>query len=93
MTGIAYILGRIKFAWLDAPPLIVLIVLGYDVYLFCQPANAASVIIAALLFYFMVETYPRRWVLDIIILLVGISLISDGLQQAQITLRSLTHHV
>jgi hypothetical protein len=91
MTGIAYILGRIKLSWLTAPPLIVLSVLIYDVYLFSQPLTARAVILAALLFYFMVETYPYRWVLDLIILLTAISLISDGIHHAQIVIRSVAH--
>jgi hypothetical protein len=91
MSSIGYILSRINLSWLNAPPLIVLGVIGYDGYLFSQPVTARAVILAALLFYFMVETWPYRWALDLIILLVGISLIAQGIHQAQIVIRSVAH--
>jgi hypothetical protein len=91
MTSIGYILSRINLAWLTAPPLIILGVLTYDTYLFSQPVTARAVILAALLFYFLVETWPYRWALDIIILLVGISLIAQGIHHAQVVIRSVAH--
>jgi hypothetical protein len=91
MSSIGYILSRINLAWLTAPPLIILSAIAYDTYLFAQPVSARAVILAALLFYFVVETWPYRWVLDIIIVLISISLISDGIHHAQLVIRGIAH--
>ena len=91
MTSLGYILNRINLLWLTAPPLIVLSVVGYDLDLFSQPLTGRAVILAALLFYFVVETWPYRWVLDMIIVLLAMSLIADGIQQSQMVIRSVAH--
>jgi hypothetical protein len=91
MTSLGYILNRINLLWLTAPPLIVLSVVGYDLYLFSQPLTGRAVILAALLFYFVVETWPYRWVLDMIIVLLAMSLIADGIQHSQMVIRSVAH--
>jgi hypothetical protein len=90
MSSIGYILSRINLAWLTAPPLVILAALGYDGYLFSQPVTARAVILAALLFYFVVETWPYRWLLDIIVL-ISISLIAQGIHHAQVVIRSIAH--
>jgi hypothetical protein len=91
MNSIAYIVGRINLSWLNAHWLIVASTIIYDLYLFSQPLTARAVILAALLVYFVVGTWPYRWLLDIIIVLIAISFIGDGIHQAQLVIRGIAH--
>ena len=92
MTSIVYIFDRISLSWLNAPPLLVLGIMVYDAYLFGQQVvTVRAVILAVLLFYFVVETWPYRWALDLIIVLFAISMIAQGIHQAQAVIRSVAH--
>jgi apolipoprotein N-acyltransferase len=92
MTGISYILNRINLTWLNAPPLIVFGVLIYDLVLFgLYGITVQAVILAALLFYFVVETWPHRWLLDLILVLFTIGIIAQALHYAQPVVRSVAH--
>ncbi|MBV8357014.1 MAG: hypothetical protein JO189_03630 [Deltaproteobacteria bacterium] len=92
MTSISYILSRLSLTWLGAPPLIVFATLIYDTVLFgSRGATPQAILLAVLLFYFVIYTWPVRWLLDIIILLFFLTIAAQGVQQGQFVIKDIAH--
>ena len=88
MSSLNYILGRISLTWLHAPPLIVFAALIYDTILWGSHGATPR---AILLFYFVIYTWPVRWLLDIIILLFFLTIAAQGIQQGQFVIKTVAH--
>jgi len=68
-----YILTRINYRLLNCHWIFVLAAIFYEAYAWTSPLSVWPVMIAAILFYWVIYTWPRRWVLDLFLVWCGLA--------------------
>jgi hypothetical protein len=76
---VVYILRQIEYRWLTAHWLIVFSVLAVSIVQTGKGHIVPSILTIAALTHFVVYTWPRRWVMDIIIVACALQALGDWL--------------
>jgi hypothetical protein len=77
MKAVIHILRQIEYRWLNAHWLIVLAALFACDWEITMGAKLPGILLTIALSYFVLWTWPRRWVLDVMIVWLFIEMIVD----------------